>query len=80
MEYKAVLVGLTVCDDNVGELLDYFDGGGVHQVYGPAVIGLSKVLAFRESGKDISRPAQRYKQQHRRRLCGFEYQTGSVID
>ena len=56
MEYKAVLVGLTVCDDNVGELLDYFDGGGVHQVYGPAIIGLSKILAFRKPDEDISYP------------------------
>jgi hypothetical protein len=56
VEYKAVFVGLAICDDNVGELFHNFDGGGVHKVYGPAIIGLSKILAFRKPDEDISYP------------------------
>jgi hypothetical protein len=57
VEHKAVFVGLTVGDDNIGELLYNFDGRSVHQVYGAAVIGLSKILAFGKSGEtSVFRP------------------------
>jgi hypothetical protein len=42
---------LTVGDDNIGELLYNFDGRSVHKVYGAAVIGFRKILAFGKSGE-----------------------------
>jgi hypothetical protein len=60
VEHKAVFVGLTVGDDNVGKLLYNFNGGSVHKVYGAAVIGLRKILAFGKSGEtSVFRPSTR---------------------
>lgn len=54
MEDKAVFVRLTISDDDVGELFYNLNGRGIHQIYGATIIRLSKIVAFRKSGEDIS--------------------------
>ena len=59
MEDKAVFVRLTISDDDVGELFYNLNGRGIHQIYGATIIRLSKILAFRKSGENVSRLSQR---------------------
>lgn len=50
MKDKAVFVGLTIGDYDVGELFYYFDSSGVHEVDGATVVWFCEVLAFGEPG------------------------------